>query len=300
MHWDDIRFFLETERAGRMAAAGRRLGVSHTTVARHIDRLEAQAGTPLFERTEDGLVLTEAGVGILAKAQEMERAALAVQDRLAGEGALAGKVRVGAPDGFGNAVLSHILPQLSAEAPGLELELVPVPITHKLWRRDVDIAISLDRPSAGRLVMRRLMEYDLRLYARPDLLSKGSEITAPEDLSALPFVGYVDDLLYSGELDFNRRIGPDLRIVYKAATVKAQLDAIRAGAGLGVLPCFMARGTGLVPVLPSAITFRRSYWLLYPEDYRDLSRIRRVADFIHRETQVRANMFRFGAEDGAE
>lgn len=278
--WEDIRYFLETERAGRMALAARRLGVSHTTVARHIERLERSIGTQVFERSDEGMLLTEVGERILSHAREMERTALALGDQL-GDGRaeqLSGVVRVGAPDGFGNAVLSHILPQMLRTSPGLQIELVPVPRTHKLWKRDVDIAISLDRPQTGRLIMRKLVDYDLRLYGAPALLADPPR--GVQDLTAYPFVGYIDDLLYTGELDFNRLIHPQLRTVYKAATVKAQLDAVRAGAGLGVLPCFMAAQTGLMPVLPEEVQFNRRYWLLYPEEFRDLARIRRVADFI--------------------
>ncbi|NVO22670.1 LysR family transcriptional regulator [Donghicola mangrovi] len=278
--WEDIRYFLETERAGRMALAARRLGVSHTTVARHIERLERSIGTQVFERSDEGMLLTEVGERILSHAREMERTALALGDQL-GDGRaeqLSGVVRVGAPDGFGNAVLSHILPQLLRTSPGLQIELVPVPRTHKLWKRDVDIAISLDRPQTGRLIMRKLVDYDLRLYGAPELLADPPRDV--QDLTAYPFVGYIDDLLYTGELDFNRLIHPQLRTAYKAATVKAQLDAVRAGAGLGVLPCFMAAQTGLIPVLPEEVQFNRRYWLLYPEEFRDLARIRRVADFI--------------------
>lgn len=277
--WEDIRYFLETERAGRMALAARRLGVSHTTVARHIERLERAIGTPVFERSEEGMLLTDIGERILAHAREMERNALALGDRLGGTAEeVSGVVRVGAPDGFGNAVLSHILPKILQKNPGLRVELVPVPRTHKLWKRDVDIAISLDRPQTGRLIMRKLVDYDLRLYGAPELLTNPPP--SVEALRGYPFIGYIDDLLYTGELDFNRLIHPQLQTVYKAATVKAQLDAVRAGAGLGVLPCFMAHQTELVPILPEEIQFNRRYWLLYPEEFRDLTRIRKVADFI--------------------
>lgn len=292
--WEDIRYFLETERAGRMALAARRLGVSHTTVARHIERLERSIGTQVFERSDEGMLLTEVGERILSHAREMERTALALGDQL-GDGRaeqLSGVVRVGAPDGFGNAVLSHILPQLLRTSPGLQIELVPVPRTHKLWKRDVDIAISLDRPQTGRLIMRKLVDYDLRLYGAPELLVDPPRDV--QDLTAYPFVGYIDDLLYTGELDFNRLIHPQLRTAYKAATVKAQLDAVRAGAGLGVLPCFMAAQTGLIPVLPEEVQFNRRYWLLYPEEFRDLARIRRVADFI--VDRVRASPVQFTYE----
>ncbi|MEE3316974.1 MAG: LysR family transcriptional regulator [Pseudomonadota bacterium] len=294
-NWDDMRVFLAIAQTGRLSAAGRRLGVSHTTVARRLRDLEARLGIALFDHGENGLTLSEAGQVILNQARGMERAASTITDRLSAmSGRAAGRVRVGAPDGFGNAILSRLLPELLQNEPDLEVELVPVPITHKLWRRDVDIAISLDRPERGRLIMRKLTDYDLRLYAGAGFWERhgGAQPTALEDLKTLPFVGYIDDLLYTPELDFNRILMPGLRIVYKAATVKAQVDAVAANVGLGVLPCFMA-DDDVVPVLPDDIRFTRTYWLLYPEDYRDLERIRRVADFIHTRVQAMSDVMAY-------
>lgn len=293
LDWNDVRFFLETARAGRMNRAGKRLGVSHTTVARHIARIEARLRNRLFEPGADGLALTEAGRALVPLAEEMEARAEAICDLLERPGGLTGRVRVGAPDGFGNAVLSRLLPGLCAAEPELTVELVPVPVSHKLWNRDVDLAVSLDRPETGRLVMQKLTDYDLRLYAAPGFLDRHGPPRARDDLAALPFVGYVDELLYTNELDFNRLIHPGVVVRYKAATVQAQLDAVREGAGLGVLPCFMAAGAGLVPVLPDEIAFTRAYWLLFSEEARDNLRVRRAARFIREATQAEAGLFRY-------
>lgn len=296
-NWDDMRVFLEIQRTGRLNRAAKRLGSSHTTVARRLKTMEAGFGLPLFESTEDGLVLSEFGNQVLAHAHDMEAAATAISDqadRLTGQGTK--RVRVGSPDGFGNAVLSHILPQFMASDPTMEVELIPLPVTHKLWRRDVDIAISLDRPQTGRLVMRKLTDYDLRLYAGPQFFEDRPRPKCREDLRSCPFVGYVDELLYTRELDFNTIILPGLNIIYRGATIKSQFDAVRGNVGLGVLPYFMARGTDLEPVLPDAITFSRTYWLLYPEEYRDLDRIRRVSDFIFDATRNMAEHFKYSPE----
>ncbi|WP_172328806.1 LysR family transcriptional regulator [Mangrovicoccus sp. HB161399] len=297
-HWDDIRFFLEIHRAGSLTGAARRLKVSHTTVARHLARLERDLDVELVEKAEDGLRLTQAGFDMLSLARAMEDTGTSIGDRMAAKGtAVTGTVRVGAPDGFGNAVLSSLLPALRREHPGIELELVPVPVTHKLWRRDVDIAISLDRPETGRLVMRKLADYDLRLYGAPELLAAGmpQEIA---DLAGFDFVGYIPDLLYTEELNFNAQIAPGLRVPYRAATVQAQLDAVRAGAGLGVLPCYMAAGTGLLPVLPDRVGFSRTYWLLIPEEIRDWQKVRLVAEHIAAALRRDAARFRFRAAAG--
>lgn len=296
LDWDDIRIFLEIERTGRLSRAAKRLGVSHTTVARRLKNFEEQRGCHLFEPSETGLTPTEAGQLILSEAQSMERAAQGIAEKLGRySGNNTGRVRVGAPDGFGNAVLSHILPELIRAEPGCDVELVPVPSTHKLWRRDVDIAISLDRPLSGQTVMRKLIDYDLRLYAHPEFFAGAERPQSRSDLQAFPFVGYIDELLYTPELDFNHLVHPGLNVVYKAATVKAQFDAVQQGIGLGVLPCFMARGSGLMPVLPEDIAFTRTYWLLFPEEYKSLARIRRVSDFIYEKTQAWSERFRFDA-----
>ena len=95
-NWDDVRIFLEIERTGRLSRAAKRLGVSHTTIARRIRQMEARFGCHLFEPTDDGLILTAAGSQVLQKATEMENAAVDISDRLARlEGKNKGRVRVG-------------------------------------------------------------------------------------------------------------------------------------------------------------------------------------------------------------
>jgi len=299
--WNDMRFFVEVRRAGTFALAGRRLRCAHTTVSRRISALEEALGARLFERIGDRLELTAEGEAVAALAQRMEDTAIAISDRAVPAGtAITGSVRVGAPDGIGNAFLSARLPDLCRIQPGLDIELVPVPVTHKLWNRDVDIAISLDRPETGRVVMRKLTDYDLRIYGAPALLERAGHPETVDDLLAFPFTGYIDDLLFSGALDFNRTIHPGLRVAYKAATVKAQMDAVGAGVALGVLPCFMARDTGLVPLLQDTVAFSRTYWLLYPEDLRELERIRVVAAHIAGAVRANAALFRFRPDDAAD
>ncbi|WP_421904271.1 LysR family transcriptional regulator [Mameliella sp.] len=300
LDWADVRYFLETVRAGRFSGAARRLGVSHTTVARRVARLEEALRNRLLEPAAGGLVPTEAGAALIPLAERMESQAAQILDRLQRPGALTGRVRIGAPDGFGNAVLSRMLPGLLRQEPELEIELVPVPAAHKLWNREVDIAISLDRLQTGRLVMQKMTDYELRLYASRAFLKAHGCPTDRDALGRLPLVGYIDELLYTEALDFNRLVHPGARTVYKAATVQAQLEAVQSGVGLGVLPCFMARETALVPVLPDQIRFTRAYWLLHAEDDREISRIRRVIDFLREETHALADVFRYETQSAGD
>ena len=79
MDWDNLRYFLELARAGTLVGAARRLGVDHTTVARRIQALEKQVGSPLFAREAAGHRLSEAGRSLLPQVEGMEAAFLAVE-----------------------------------------------------------------------------------------------------------------------------------------------------------------------------------------------------------------------------
>ena len=81
MNWDDLQVFLAIARAGRLSTAARRLGVEHTTVSRRLSTLEDELGVPLFYRTTTGYLLTSHGENVLAKAETMENAAIAVAAR---------------------------------------------------------------------------------------------------------------------------------------------------------------------------------------------------------------------------
>ena len=81
---------------------------------------------------------------------------------------MSGTVRIGAPDGFGVAYLAPRLGRLTAEHRELSIQLVPVPRSFSLSRREADIAITVERPTEGRLVAAKAR----RLFARALCLAR--------------------------------------------------------------------------------------------------------------------------------
>ena len=109
----------------------------------------------------------------------METQALAVASEIGGADlALSGTVRIGAPDGFGTYFLAAELGALAERHPGLTLQLVALPRTFSLSKREADIAVTLEQPTEGRLVSRKLTDYRLRLYASQDYLDRHGRIGA--------------------------------------------------------------------------------------------------------------------------
>ncbi|MBC8067609.1 MAG: LysR family transcriptional regulator [Deltaproteobacteria bacterium] len=73
MDWDDVRHFLALARLGSVRAAGVQLGVSHSTVLRRVEALEARLATRVFDRNREGYTLTDAGRELLSSAERMEQ-----------------------------------------------------------------------------------------------------------------------------------------------------------------------------------------------------------------------------------
>jgi DNA-binding transcriptional LysR family regulator len=291
--WDAIQSFLAVARAGRLTLAARRLGVDHSTLSRRISGLESTLGTRLFERQTSGYALTEQGEHLLEQAQQMESIAFRIVDELSDTKLqVAGTVRIGAPDGFGTSFLASRLGKLTAAHRELTVQLVSNPRTFSLSKREADIAISLARPQAGRLHVRKLTDYRLGLYASPGYLADCPPLRTVRDLRAHRFVGYIEELIYAPELDYLPMLSPEIHPRLTSSNLVAQLHATREGAVLCVLPCFMvADETDLVRVLPDSVELIRAYWLLVHADLRELARIRIAADFIAAEVQAARSLF---------
>ena len=291
MNWDDVRIFLAVARSGQILGAAKSLGLNHATVARRLTALEGALGSKLFTRKTNGSELSGAGERFLVHAEAMESAMLAANESAGTDSAIDGTVRVGAPDGFGVAFLAPRLGELADRHKGLRIELVPVPRAFSLSRREADIAVTLERPREGRLVARKLTDYRLGLYAAQSYLDAHGTPASLDDLAAHQLVGYVEDLLFTTSLDYTAEFLKGWRSSLAVSSAMGQTEAVRAGAGIGILHAFMVkRDSSLVPVLP-AHTLTRSYWTVVHEDLRNIRRVALVAEFLSEVVARDRSMF---------
>ena len=272
--------FLAVARSGQVLGASRVLGITQSTLSRRMAALETALGAKLLTRRTHGCDLTDAGSALLETLERVESEMISVQGRLQGaEAAAAGVVRIGAPDGFGVGFLAPRLAHLAERHPDLRIQLVPTPRGFSLSRREADLAVMVGRPEKGRLVARKLTDYTLGLYASAAYLATYPAPGEPAELAQHRLVGYVEDLIATPALNYAAEFSRNWQSRLELSSAIGQVEAVRAGGGIGVLHDYLAEGRGLVRILPE-LRVVHSYWLAIHEGLRDVARVRAAADFL--------------------
>ena len=282
LDWGDLQVFQAIAQTGQLTRAGAALRVDATTVSRRLRRLEARVGANLFEQTREGQVLTDAGEKLLLRVEQMSQAAADIdQQETGGVPQLSGTLRISVAEGFGSWFLARRLPEFARTHPQLTIDLVANSGFLSLSKREADIAVMLSRPKAGPIIAAKLSDYLLGLYAARSYLSvRGWPHQTADLLLGHYLVGYIPDLVYAPELRYLDEIHPGLTPQVRSSSINAQHQLIAAGAGIGILPCFIGDSDqSLQAVLPEK-RILRTFWLLTHKDTHQLTRVRRGKEWL--------------------
>lgn len=286
MDWNTLQYFLTLVHHGTLARAARALHVDATTVSRRVGALEKQLGQTLFQRVPSGFVPTAAGRALVPHAEAMAAAAARIATAGESGSALSGQLRISVSEAFGSSFIAPRLTDFAAAHPEIEIDLVASSGFLNPSRREADMAVLLARPRKGPLIARKLADYSLGLYApagREDWAA--AALHAPLSRTGIAVIGYVPDILYAPELDYLDEIEPGLHATIRSSSVVAQRQMIAGGAGIGVLPCFLAaHDPALIRARPAQV-IRRSFWLALHRDVASQPRVRAFIDWLDARVQ---------------
>ena len=254
---DDLLVLLAVSRSAKFTAAAQVLGLNHTTVSRRIAALEKALGGRVLSRAAGGWELTELGAQAVVVAEQVETAVRALGPSGRAPDPITGVVRMTATDGFSAYIAAPAVARLRRNHPGLSVEIVTVTRRALQQRSGLDIEVVVGEPQVHRAEAFRLGEYVLGMYASRAYLEENGTPDSVESLSTHPLVYFVDSMLQVDDLDAPRRLVPAMRDGVSSTNVFVHVEATRAGAGSGFLPCFMAdRHHDLVRLLPGDIAER--------------------------------------------
>ncbi|MET3165408.1 UNVERIFIED_ORG: DNA-binding transcriptional LysR family regulator [Arthrobacter sp. UYEF10] len=270
---DDLQFFLEVARTGRLVTAAKALGVDHTTVGRRVGQLERTSGARLFDRAASGWTLTEAGDRLLVHAEAVESSLLAATEELGTTaGRLSGTLRIAAPDGFGAFVIAPGISGLRTKYPDLKIEIVTATRLNLLATKEFDIGVALEEPSTRGVQATKLATYPLALYASERYLEQNRHISSPGDLHQHALIGYVDSLLDIPSLRFLESSLSEMKPAIQTNNITGQWMAAVAGLGVAVLPMYIAEPDKRLVRVLHGVTIHRTYWMAIPRDLQRLAR----------------------------
>jgi DNA-binding transcriptional LysR family regulator len=281
INWEDARYLLSIARIGQLGKAAESLGVSVMTLSRHLNQLQTRLGSVLLTRHSKGMQLTNEGsrlVEYLERAEAEIEAAGSIFDQTGRS--VSGTVRIAAPEGFALKVLTPRLVALAAQHPDLKLEIVSQTPGFSLSRREADVAVMVGKPSEPQLNFESLGTYRLGLYVSRDYASQHSLPEHFDELSSHRLVGYVEDLLFSERLNVARTVWSGWQSNIAISSPVAQVEAVKAGLGIGVLHDFLLDNTdGLLPVFPDLDLSREFFLVSHPTMDR-IPRIHTVLKFM--------------------
>ena len=266
--WDDARFFLALHRRGTLSAAARVLSTHASTVGRRIAAVEAAAGVRLFARGGGRYRLTPAGTALVGAFEALEREALALGRMLTvRSGGAQGQVRITAPVAFAARFLALRVERLRAAIPKVELAVSASDESAELLGDAPEVAVRLSNPRAAHLVCRKVAEVTHGLYAsaayveghgRPSGGMRGHRVLAFErGEHAVP------------ESRWLERRADGAQVVLRSDSRLVLAAAAEAGAGIALLPRYLAEEMGLVRVGTADGPPPRPVWLAV---HRDLAR----------------------------
>jgi len=246
-----------------------------STVRRKIQALESNLGMALFVRDARGITLRPGQEELIGAAMEMEVSAERFQQQSQGA-QRGGLVRLTMLDVFASLLIEKFRTFQSANTE-IILDITTETYFVDLEAEGVDIAIRLARPTRGTAGMRKIAEVPFGRFVAKNRLERPKN----SDPKGVEIISLASDFWHRDHefklVDERRR--ESRNVVARVDNYPLLLQLCEAGAGVALLPCFMARTRpGLVKFDSEIIT--ADLWLIVRRDQARTWRTRKTIEFL--------------------
>ena len=269
MEMRTLRYFLEVAREENMSNAAERMHVSQSTISKQLKGLEAELGKKLFIRHSFSIALTEEGMLLRKRAEDL----LSMADKITEEFSamddiIGGNIYFGCAESYQIRYLARVIQRFKRKYPMFHYHITSgdtEQVTEKLDKGLLDFAIIVEEPDAKKYQILQMPEADrwgVIVPAECDLAKKDAVVF--EDLIGLPLFcseqGWRADLpKWCGERLKELTLEGSFRLSYNGA--------VFAREGLGYLLTFeylvdTSESSGLVfrPLVPTLETNMYIIW----------------------------------------
>lgn len=188
-----------------------------------------------IETPTQGLIPAESALGLLDSCKKMQELAFTLERESTGQGqTLVGDIRVSANELVGVHLLPKAIRAFQNEHEHINIELVIDNDVCNLNRREADIALRMFRPEQSDLVVKKLPDLKLGLFAHESYLKYFPQPSDVSELLKHRLIGFDEVTSY---LDLAKARGWPLSrssFVIRTDNLNTQIVLLKAGAGLVV------------------------------------------------------------------
>lgn len=289
-----LTLFLGVVRAKSFARAAVEAEVTPQAVSKAVRTLEEYLGVRLFHRTTRKLSLTTEGARLFELAEPgMRQLDEALEQVRSSRSEDDGIVRVTAPHSVGARVLVPLIRAFREEYPGITFDVVLTDLFTDLVEAKIDIGFRAGTSPGQNLVARKLCDLPLLICAAPEYLARHGTPDSLDALRSHACTGFRRavtgrllpwELMVDGDLVYL-----EVPAVATFSDVETEIEAVRAGIGIGQLQAYMVQDDlaagRLVSILPAYRSKNVGLYMYYPHRTHVPARVRRFIDFVMAASQ---------------
>lgn len=212
-----LQYFLVVAREENITKAAALLHVTQPTLSRQMMQLEEELGVQLFTRSSHNIILTEQGVLLKRRAQELVSLADKTKQELAQQQVLSGEVAIGSGEYRSSVLLAQILTQFHQQHPQVHYEIFSGnsdDIKERIERGLLDIGFLLEPVDVSKYEFVRVPvreEWGVLVSEMSELAQKAA--VTPQDLADKPLLFSRRDLVKRELMNWFGSYADDLNIV---------------------------------------------------------------------------------------
>jgi len=279
---DDFRIFGAVADTGSFSQAAKQLNVNHSTVSRRIQAMEQSHGVRLFDRTQTGYQLTEAGTAIYDIVLNLQENTHKASRILQGHDArLEGTINITMPNDLFMFLLAEPLKEFHQQHPEIVLNLMVSKGLRNMANREADLAVRVTSQPPEYLIGSKISSLQHGLYVKRNYAKQATT----------PIIVWGSEAQMP---DWAIEHFPNPKIVLRVDDLYAMHQAVKAGFGIARMPCFVVDIVQDPEIEHINIYVERSswaVWLLHHEDLRNSAKINQCRAFLKSALLEKVHLF---------
>ena len=283
--------FVAVVEAGQLTRAAEDLGLSKSAVSHALKDLETYLDLQLLNRNARSWRLTDAGSIYYKKCKNILADVELMEDMTRGDRHnLSGLIRISAPDTFGSYTLTPVLSKFMDLHPNIVIELNLTERRVDLIEERVDLAFRTGHLEDSALIVQKIGEAHVSIFASPDYLKKRGEPKTHLDLKNHKCIQYTRSPTWR-----LKKEGKEYNFIPKSHVLTDSGETMREfcirGQGLAAMPTMLAEFSvkkgRLVPVLKDYKNDPMPINAFRVKGNRASNRVLQLSDFVISELNSR-------------